>query len=173
MKNITISPKLSEQERKVIGDWLNNLSSRLPAYTQKKFTDVEIKKLGELIRKSYFDGIRYESLTKSIQENYGISESEAELFAKQETLMISKKYQEARYAEAGVYEYTWHCEKGTPKNPTRLRHKALNDSSEKGQIFRSDDPPITSEPGEPERRNNPGFDPGCRCTAIPVVRFKK
>jgi SPP1 gp7 family putative phage head morphogenesis protein len=75
-------------------------------------------------------------------------------------------YKKEKYTSAGVNKYKWRCVAGSPLHPVRPSHKALN-----GKIFSFDDPPITTMPGEPVRRNNPREDYGCRCHAVPIVEF--
>jgi SPP1 gp7 family putative phage head morphogenesis protein len=169
VKRVSFVPELSGTERKKIADdWQENLRLYI-----RKFTDEEIKNLRGKVRTATFEGDRYGSLIKMVQRSYGVTANKAKFLARQETKLLTSTLQEARYAEAGIDEYKWHCVAGSNEHPVRPRHKALSDASEKGQIFRFSNPPVTTEPGEPERRNNPGKDFNCRCQAIPVVRFKK
>lgn len=167
VKNISVIPKLSDAtSEKIANEWAENMDKYI-----RDFTEKEIKSLRDKIRKNYFAGNRYEGMVNSIQKSYGVSQRKAKFLARQETNLLNAKFKESRYAEAGVREYRWRSVTGTPNHPTRARHKALDAASVGGKIFRFDDPPVTTEPGQPERRNNPGEDFNCRCTAIPVVRF--
>lgn len=179
VKNITIAPKLTSQQAKRIADeWQNNMDKWIQNFTEK-----EIKELRTKIRSSFFAGNRYETAVKVIQSSYGVTERKARFLARQETALLMAKHKEVKYQEAGVHEYKWRAVVGTPKHPTRKRHKHLSTLSDKGTIFRFDDPPNTAEiPGQDSRPthegpanffNNPGEDYNCRCTAIPIVRFKK
>lgn len=163
---IKITPTLSEYEReKISKEWQENLRLYI-----KSFTEKEILQLREKVRETVFAGDRYGSLMSVIKTSYGVSENKAAFLARQETKLLVVKFQESRYTQAGIPGYLWQNVMGTPLHPVRPRHKQLGDMSRKGQIFQWSDPPVTTEPGEPERRNNPGQDYNCRCTARPVVR---
>jgi len=169
ISSIVIVPELTKYQRtKIAEEWTKNLKLFI-----RDFTEEETLRLRSKIRESVMKGNRYEFLIKQIQTSYGVSVRKAKFLARQETKLLTVKYQESRYTEHGVDEYRWVNVAGTEQHPTRLRHKELGDMSRKGKIFRWDDPPVTTEAGEPERKNNPGQDFNCRCSAIPVVRFKK
>lgn len=168
VRGITIAPQLTPERRKKIADeWENNLKLYI-----KDFTGKEIKELRANMKKTVFTGNRYESAIKTIQTSYGVSANKAKFLARQETSLLMTKFKESRYQDAGVNEYKWVAVAGTKLHPVRPSHKALAEQSKKGKIFRWDQPPNTAEPGEPARYNNPGQDFNCRCTAVPIVRFK-
>jgi SPP1 gp7 family putative phage head morphogenesis protein len=97
--------------------------------------------------------------------NHNLSQERAEFLAREEARLFSVKLKQIRYEDAGVTQYRWCCVKGTSKHPVRHSHSVLN-----GKIFEWSNPPIVNEKGE---RKHPGEDEGCRCTAVPVVNFKK
>lgn len=168
VKGVTVPPQLTaERRRRIADEWQENMRLYIKDFTQK-----EIVELREKIKKSVYSGNRYGDAVKTIQTSYGVSANKAKFLARQESKLLITKFQEVRYQDAGINEYTWHCVAGSPKHPVRKRHRALNDASSKGTTFRFDDPPVTSEPGEATRRNNPGQDYNCRCFAKPVVRFR-
>lgn len=169
VKGLTVSPKLSKTVAdKLSSEWQNNMDIWIKDFTQK-----EISSLREKIQESAFAGNRYESAVKSIQESFGVTERKAKFLARQETALLLTQYKESRYQDAGVHHYKWRCVAGSPAHPVRPRHKELSKSSDKGNIFRFDDPPIASEPGQPVVKANPGTMYNCRCTAIPVIKFNK
>lgn len=169
IRNITIAPELSKADRKRISDeWQKNMELWVQDFTKK-----EILELRDKIQKSVFTGNRYESAVSTIQKSYDVSSRKAKFLARQETNLLMTKYKQVRYEAAGVTEYFWMCVAGSAKHPVRPRHKALADASKAGKIFKWNDPPVTSEPGEPQRRNNPGQDYNCRCSAKPIVRFRE
>lgn len=160
MKAITVTPQLSAEDRaKIAKEYTNNMRLYVKAWTEK-----EIKDMRAQVEKSASLGLRREDLAKMIVKKYEVSHSKAKFLAKQETSLLMAKFKEVRYQDAGVNEYKWTTVIGSPKHPVRPAHKKLA-----GKIFRFDDPPVSSENGA---RNNPGQDYGCRCTAIPIVRFK-
>ncbi len=161
LKDLAVAPQLTEHTAKRIAEeWQTNLDLSI-----KDFAEEEILKLREDIRKAAFSGNRRESVVKSIQRSFGVTENKAKFLARQETSLLMTKFKETRYTDSGVDEYRWRCVVGSPKHPVRPSHKILD-----GKIFRWDDPPTTSAPGEPARKNNPGQDFNCRCSAIPILR---
>lgn len=164
LKSISVLPELSPKRRKQIADeWRNNLDLWI-----KDFAAEEIPKLRDAVQKHAFTGGRFEDLIKTLQQSYGVTQRKAHFLARQETNLLLSKFKEARYTEAGITEYQWNCVAGSKGHEVRPSHLAL-----KGKVFRFDDPPVTTMPGEPERRNNPGEDYNCRCFARPIVRASK
>lgn len=170
ISNITVAPQLTDERRaKIAEEWQNNMDLWI-----KDFTEKEIVELRKKIQDSIFSGNRYESLIKSIKASYGVTTRKAKFLARQETNLLLAKFKETRYTDAGVNEYVWGCvhmpKDKTPKQHTpgnvRYSHGILE-----GKVFRWDNPPVTTAPGEPERRNNPGQDYNCRCFARPIIRF--
>lgn len=162
VRGITVAPKLTDDERKKIADeWQNNMKLWVQDFTKK-----EIGELRESVQKAAFAGNRRDSLVKTVQKSYDVSANKAKFLARQETSLLMAKFKETRYRSAGVREYKWGCVAGTKNHPVRPAHKRLE-----GKVFTWDNPPITTEPGEPARRNNPGQDYNCRCFSKPIVRF--
>lgn len=163
VKNITVAPQLTpERSKRIADEWQDNMKLWI-----KDFAEKEIKELRKDMKKSVFTGNRYESAVKTIQKSYGVTERKAKFLARQETSLLMTKFKETRYTDSGVNEYKWGCVAGSKLHPVRPAHKSLE-----GKIFKWDNPPITTAPGEPARRNNPGQDYNCRCFARPIVRFK-
>lgn len=171
LKGITVAPELTDDQRaKIAGEWQNNMNLWIKDFTEKEIVDLRTK-----IQDSILSGNRYESLVQTIKSSYGVTSRKAKFLARQETNLLLAKFKESRYTDAGVNEYIWGCvhmpkdkspSQHTPGN-VRYSHGVLE-----GKIFRWNNPPVTTAPGEPERRNNPGQDYNCRCFARPVVRFK-
>lgn len=164
VKGITIAPKLTkEQSERIASEWQNNMDLWVKDWTEKN-----IKKLRSQMKSTVLAGNRYEAAVSTIQKSYGVSQNKAKFLARQETALMLAKFKETRYESAGVKSYIWGCVAGSKNHPVRPWHKALE-----GKEFRWDNPPITTEPGQPIRKNNPGQDYNCRCFARPVVRVKK
>lgn len=160
MKGLTLPPKLPDARKKRIADeWENNLKLHIKDWTQE-----EIGTLRKRVQKSVFTGNRYESLIKTIEQRYQVSENKAKFLARQETSLLMTKFKETRYVEAGVNEYRWGCVAGSKNHPVRHDHKILE-----GDTFTWNNPPITNR--KTGARNNPGQDYNCRCFARPIVRF--
>lgn len=162
LKGITITPELTREQRaKIADEYTKNMQLYIKDWTEK-----EIVKLRKQIEKSAVSGKRYETLIKDIQTSYGVSQNKAKFLARQETSLLMTKFKETRYTDAGVKEYIWGCVAGSKHHPVRPWHKSLE-----GKIFQWNNPPVTTKPGEPVRKNNPGQDFNCRCFARPVVKF--
>lgn len=161
-KAIGITVDITEDQKKIIAkEFSNNLKLFI-----KDFADKEILLLRQKVEDAVFAGIRAESLQKVIKDRFNVSENKAKFLARQEINLLTSKYKQAKYQEAGVNKYRWSTSKdsrvrdGDPAGEGD--HKSLD-----GKIFSFDDPPITNKyTGE---RNNPGEDYGCRCVAIPVI----
>lgn len=164
LERIAVPPELTPHRRRRIADeWQNNMELWV-----KDFTEAEIVRLRKSIQRAVLKGDRYESVVQSIQRSYGVTSRKAHFLARQETGLLMAKFKETRYQESGIQTYKWRCVAGSKLHPVRPAHKALD-----GKLFRFDDPPITTALGEPVRRNNPGEDYNCRCTAIPQVTFRE
>lgn len=173
VEKITIAPQLTESQRaKIAEEWSQNMDLWI-----RNFTEKEILSLRKDVEKSVFEGNRWGDLAKTIEKSYGVSNRKAEFLARQETRLLMAKFKEVRYTEAGVNEYKWICVKrphdNAPPAPhipgnVRYAHSLLD-----GKVFRWDTPPITTNPGESVRRNNPGQDYNCRCFGIPLLRQKR
>lgn len=163
VKGIALAPEISRGQRKRIADeWQKNMQLWI-----QDFTKTEILELRSNIKKATFKGVRYGAAIRAIQDSYGVSSSKAKFLARQETSLLMAKYKQTRYKDAGVTAYIWGCVSGSKLHPVRPAHKKLE-----GKRFSWDTPPITSEPGQAVRRNNPGQDYNCRCFARPIVRFR-
>ncbi len=161
LQGFAVPPDLTAHMAKRIADeWQENMDLWI-----KDFAAEEISNLRKDIQKAAFSGHRYESVIKAIQRSYGVTSNKAKFLARQETSLLMTKFKETRYTDAGIHEYRWRCVVGSKLHPVRPSHKILD-----GKVFRWDSPPITSSSGDTPRRNNPGQDFNCRCSAIPIVR---
>lgn len=159
---IIVPAQLTKERRaKIADEWQDNMDLWI-----RNFTEEQIVKLRKTVQDSAFSGNRYEALADGIQKSFGVTSRKARFLARQETNLLLAKFKESRYTDSGINEYRWRCVIGSKNHPVRPSHKILN-----GKNFRFDDPPITTEPGQPVRRNNPGEDYNCRCSAIPIVKF--
>ena len=150
-----MTPKLKEA---LSEEYVKNLKTAIADFTRK-----ETSQLREKIQDMYLKGHRYDTLVEKIQRSYGVSTNKAHFLARQETNLVTAKYRETRFKEAGVDKYIWRCVVGSPNHPVRPLHKK-ND----GKIYSWDKPPVVNDLGD---RKHPGEDFNCRCIAIPVVEF--
>jgi len=166
IQGITLAPKLSEESKKRISaEWSKNMQLFVQDFTKK-----EILELREKISEHAMKGNRYESVVKTIQDSFGVTQRKAKFLARQETMLMTTKLKQIRYEDAGVDYYKWVCVAGSSNHPVRPTHKALGDRSKRGELFRWDDPPLLAEDGQ---YKNPGQDYNCRCYAVPVVMKKR
>jgi len=153
-KVIGISVDLTDNQKQIIAD---EFSENLKLFI-KGFADEQVLILRKDVEDAVFAGIRAEELQKTIIDRFGVSESKAKFLAKQEISLLTSKYKQAKYEDAGVRKYKW----SISNVRTRPDHRALS-----GKVFTFDDPPISNL--STGARNNPGEDFGCNCVAIPVV----
>lgn len=97
-------------------------------------------------------GLRVEDLKKQLQERGSVSESRAELIARDQTLKVNGAITEIRQRSAGVDSYVWST---SLDERVREEHAALE-----GQTFSWSSPPSVGHPGQ---------DYQCRCVAVPVI----
>lgn len=108
-------------------------------------------KIREAVEDNTQQGTRYESLVERVQEIGDVTESRADLIARDQTSKMNSAFNEARQTSLGIEEYIW---QGAGDERERETHMANN-----GQRFRWDDPPAET--------GNPGEDINCRCVAVP------
>lgn len=146
---------LTDAEKKIIAaEYTNNLK-----LTVKNFLNNEIIKLRNEVSESVNAGYRAEHLKDIIKERYRVSDSKAEFLAKQETSILTSKYTQIRFKDAGINKYIW-----STSGDSRVRH---DHAKLDGKIINYDDPPIVDE--ATGRKAHAGEDYGCRCIQIPVI----
>ena len=165
-KNLIVTPELSDRARAQIAEKYTD-SLKLPI---RGWVKDQVAKLRKDMKANFEKGQRFEGMIDVIQKSYGSSLKKAKFLARQETMLMMTSFKEARYADAGITEYKWRCVTGTPAHKVRPMHKALNDRSLKGEIFKFKEPPVDDPNGS---RHNPGENFNCRCVALGVLRFKK
>lgn len=150
IKNVSIAPKLSEQNKiDIANEYTNNINLYIKNF-DKNLTLKLRKELTELILNKNYN---YKSLSKIIQKGYNITNNKADFLARQETSLLLSKFETSRYSESGLYYYIWDTSKDE-----RLRkdHKLLE-----GYIFDTRNPPIVDQ--KTRKKANPGEDYNCRC----------
>lgn len=127
--------------------------SRIRSLAGEQLVDIT-----EILSRPGAIGRRVEDLAKEIQDRFSVTKSKASLLARDQTLTLNSSIARNRQQNAGITEYVW-----TTSGDERVRdtHAELD-----GTVQRWNDPPETSEDG---RRNHPGEDFQCRCTAFPVL----
>lgn len=95
-------------------------------------------------------GLRVEEITAQLLARGDVSESRAELIARDQTLKLNGQIAQMRMIRAGVGSYTWST---SGDERVRDEHAALE-----GQTFTWEGPPDVGHPGQ---------DFQCRCVAVP------
>ena len=180
LKRITIPPDLSENMRHAVAtDWQNNMKLWV-----QKFTEEQIVDLRKMVQANVYAGNRMEALHAPIEKmllgidaNWGKVESKAKFLARQETNLLMARYKQEKCEDAGVPRYKWATVKmpyqPSPKAPYKAGEVRYSHAILEGKVFSWSDPPVTTAPNQPQRRNNPGADFGCRCFCVPVLEIIK
>lgn len=149
---INLSREPAAVER-ALTEWQRENVSLIASIAERLHADVE-----ETVRDATRRGARVETLASDLAERYGVSESRAELIARDQTLKANADLTAIRHEAAGITRYAWSTSRDERVRPM---HADLE-----GRIFSWDDPPVTNANGD---RNHPGGDYQCRCVAIPVL----
>lgn len=104
-------------------------------------------------------GIRVEEIMKRVQERFDVSESRAQLIARDQVGKFNGELTQERHESLGVNEYVWSTSQDSRVRPD---HADLN-----GRAFSYDQPPVVDQ--KSGRTANPGEDYQCRCQALPKV----
>lgn len=135
-----------------------------------------IDQVSDTLEKGWDAGVRVEELSAQIQKQFGSAESRADLIARDQTLKLNAQISETRAVASGITRYIWstsHDERvrGNPSgkypNPSKTGRVTADHYHLDGKTFSYSDPPVVDE--RTGRRENPGGDYQCRCTAAPVL----
>jgi SPP1 gp7 family putative phage head morphogenesis protein len=106
----------------------------------------------EIFESPDVNGLRVEELKDRLLARGSISESRAELIARDQTLKLNGAVTQIRQEGSGIESYTW---------STSLDERVRDTHVElEGQVFAWSTPPPVGHPGQ---------DFQCRCLAIPVI----
>jgi SPP1 gp7 family putative phage head morphogenesis protein len=142
------------QKEAIRREYVENLNKYI-----KDFTVDSTERLRKKVIENVQEGYRASNLVGVIEAEHGVASRHALFLAKQETSLLVSTYRDSRYQEAGVRRYLW-----STSHDSRVRHdhKVLD-----GKTFFFNDPPVTNQ--STGAKNNPGYDFGCRCVAIPIL----
>lgn len=104
-------------------------------------------------------GTRVEDIAARIRDATAATESRAALIARDQVLSLNSQVTQARHQAAGVQEYVWRTSRDERVRPA---HRALD-----GTRHAYREPPVVDP--RTGRREHPGQDFQCRCTAEPVI----
>lgn len=102
---------------------------------------------------------RVETIRDRILEEHGVTKRQAALIARDQVLSLNAQVTQARHEAAGVTRYVWRTSGDADVRPA---HQVLD-----GKTFSYDDPPVVDP--KKGRREHPGQDYQCRCTAEPII----
>jgi SPP1 gp7 family putative phage head morphogenesis protein len=112
------------------------------------FSDLE-----KSIAREVADGARWEQLAALVEERYSVSESRAELIARDQVGKFNGDLSRVRQGELGIKKFVWRT---MGDERVREEHQDRN-----GHVYEWSDPPDGETPGEPIQ---------CRCFAEPDVQ---
>jgi len=121
------------------------------------------QRVADVVREA--GGAHVKGLATKLQDEFGVSESKAKLWARDQTLKLHADIVQTKHQSLGITQYVWRTsEDGT----VRHDHSLLA-----GKTFSYASPPITNASevakGRPPRHCNPGKDYECRCHADPIL----
>ncbi len=121
----------------------------------------------DVVRAGAREGTRVETIADQIRERFDVSQSRANLIARDQILKGNGDLTVARCSEVGITHYRWSTSRDerVRGNPSGKWPKGLHYALD-GKIFAFADPPIVNLEGD---RANPGTDYQCRCVAIPIL----
>ena len=141
-------------KRRLAEEYINNTETYI-----KGWTDEAVGRLRQKVTELAQEGVRAETLAKTIMAEAGVTRTRADFIARQEMSLTVSKFRQERYEAEGLDSYRW-----STSHDRRVRHdhKALQ-----GRVFCYAEPPIVD--AATGRRANPGEDFNCRCVAIPIL----
>ncbi len=104
-------------------------------------------------------GRRAETVAELIQQRFGVTESRARLIGRDQIAKLNGKLTELRQTNLGIDEYIW---RSSRDERVRSRHAELDGTRQRWAA-----PPVVDT--KRGRREHPGGDFQCRCTAEPVI----
>lgn len=136
----------------------------------QNMTDNELERVSGIIQRGLQEGSSLDSVTKNIENSFGITRRHAKLIARDQTTKLNGSLTKLRQQELGIVEYRWQT---SGDERVRKTHRPLD-----GKICRWDDPTVylNEETGKWEKRSTIGGtevhtsqDVNCRCQPIPII----
>lgn len=109
-----------------------------------------IGEIGELVSRAGRGGIRAEDLAEQILKRFDVSESRAQLIARDQVSKFNGELTAIRQRQLGVSKYTWR---------TSMDERVRDTHHKEGNVYAWNDPPADT--------GHPGEDIQCRCYAEP------
>ena len=137
----------------MLESWALDNVGLIKSISQRYFQEIE-----GMVLRSFNAGTRAEDLSVQIRGRYGVSESRANLIARDQIAKLQGDLTRERQTALGVRKYRWRT---AQDERVRSFHRKLN-----GKVFSWSKPPKTNKKGD---RNHPGGDYQCRCTGDPEI----
>ena len=147
---VQLSPEDAELYRSRINLWADQnskLITNIPAKSAAQIREETIKALQS--------GTTVKDFQNIVQERLNVSDSRAELIARDQVAKLNGELTQARQEDAGVNEYIWRT---VGDERVRDSHAEVD-----GLKFSWDSPPTQTD------GNHPGEDYQCRCWAEPIL----
>lgn len=120
-----------------------------------------LNKIESIVRIGVETGESTDTISEEIVNQFGVTESRANLIARDQVSKFNSTLNQLRQKEVGVEKYEWST---SGDERVRESHEACN-----GHIFTwEDDTSVDGGASKPDGYN-PGEDINCRCVAIPVL----
>jgi SPP1 gp7 family putative phage head morphogenesis protein len=130
-----------------LGAWVKENVALIKTIPVQAFGEIE-----KTLTASIANGDRWETMAEDLQDRLGVSESRANLIARDQTGKLYGDLNRVRQTDLGITRYTWRT----------MRDNRVRDEHEErdGEVFEWDGPPEDGNPGEPIQ---------CRCYAEPDI----
>ena len=116
-----------------------------------------LQDVSQVVEDAHRQGLRVEVLAHDLRERFGVSDSRAELIARDQILKLNGQIVKQQQMSVGIRRYRWSTSRDAR---VRERHQELE-----GTIQSWDTPPEVA----PGRHEHPGGDYQCRCAAVPIL----
>ena len=146
--------------------WLDDVMKGFVKENVDLISSIPDKFLGDvegIITRGFRSGTRVEDLSQEIEDRFDVTDSRADLIARDQIGKLNGQLSEARQTDLGLNKYIWRTsqDERVRGNPAGLYPNADPSHWEReGEIFDWSDPPEDGHPGEPIQ---------CRCYAEPVL----
>ena len=140
--------------KRALGEFVGENVSLIKSIPASYFDEIEKR-----VSSALANGERASTMVDEIQERYKVSESRANLIARDQIGKLNGDLNQLRMLDLGIESYTWRT---MHDNRVRETH-----SERDGNVYKWNDPPgDLSDPGD---GGNPGEPICCRCFADPIL----
>lgn len=130
-----------------LDSWIGTNTDLIKNLEDKALHDVKYQ-----VQSGFTQGLRPEEISQNIQERLDVTESRADLIARDQVSKLNGQLNELRQTDLGITQYVW-----STAHDERVRE---SHAIKEGETFSWDDPP--------DDTGHPGEDINCRCVALPV-----